>query len=87
MTVNETLLYAVWSKGHLADGYSPAEYREDGFGNLMRYQDYGIRSSVVGWEIDYILPKCRGGSDHLSNLRPLNRWADVGNVCSKTRER
>ena len=35
------------------------------------------RGSIYGWEIDHIKPKKDGGSDDLSNLRPLQWEANL----------
>ena len=67
----------VWRKGHPIEGYDPASWRRDDYGRVMRYSDYGDRTSEFGWEIDHIVKKEHGGTDSLSNLRPLN-W--VSNV-------
>lgn len=64
---------AVWRKGHPIVGYDPASWRRDDYGSAMRYSDHGNRSSDFGWEMDHIVKKEHGGSDTLSNLRPL-QW-------------
>lgn len=66
----------IWSKAqpipgreHLADFQ-----RQDAYGTEIHYSDYGNRDSIFGWEADhYPVPKSRGGSDDVSNLRPL-QW-------------
>ena len=63
---------AVWQKGRQIPGYSYLVWRWDDFGRVMRYQDYGNRSSQWGWEIDHITPLSQSGSNDLSNFRPLN---------------
>lgn len=52
---------------------TPDKIRGDDCGALMVYSAYGDRSSSFGWEIDYIMPESKGGTDDLSNLRPL-QW-------------
>ena len=64
---------AVWSKGLIIAGFDPAIWRYDVFGNVLRYSDYGDHNSQWGWEFDhYPIPKPHGGSDDVSNLRPLH---------------
>ena len=69
---------AVWEKGRPIDGYDQDVWRHDAFGKVMRRNEYGNRDSDHGREIDHITPLARGGSNHLSNLRPLNWKSNVG---------
>jgi hypothetical protein len=69
---------AVWQKGRAAPGYDPAVWRYDAHGNPIKYGDYGDRSSKHGWEMDhYPTPAALGGSDDISNLRPLHCVANA----------
>ena len=67
----EELIRAVWDKGIITPGQDPWEWRKDDYGNWIRFPDYGNRDSVFGWEIDHIKPVSQGGTNQLSNLRPL----------------
>lgn len=46
-------------------------YRKDPYGNIMYRHSQG-KSSSMGWEVDHIKPKSRGGSDTIRNLQALN---------------
>lgn len=60
----------VWEKGTTVKNYDKDKYRKDQCGAWIKRVEYGNRKSSYGWEIDHISP---GGSDSISNLRPL-QW-------------
>jgi hypothetical protein len=71
-------IQAVWNKGIIIPGYDAAVWRWDAQGNVMYRADHGDRSSPHGWEIDHFpVPASFGGSDDLSNLRPLHWRANA----------
>ena len=67
----------VWDKGTVIPNYDPAIWRHDAYGNVISFAAHGDRTSDYGWEIDHILPVASGGSDDISNLRPLHWKANV----------
>ncbi len=70
---DEKLIRQVWEKGQVVPGNDPNIWRQDACGAWINRNEYGNRGSQYGWEIDHIQSKDRGGSDSLSNLRPL-QW-------------
>ena len=60
-----------WENAASVRGKDPAMYRKDPYGNVMYKPSYG-KSSEMGWDVDHITPKARGGSDATRNLQALN---------------
>ena len=60
-----------WKNAAVVRGKDPDMYRKDPYGNVMYKPSYG-KSSEMGWDVDHITPKARGGSDATRNLQALN---------------
>jgi len=61
----------VWDKAKRARGKDPAKYRKDPYGKEIYFDSHG-KGSAMGWDIDHIKPKSKGGSDATRNLQALN---------------
>ncbi len=59
-----------WKNAKKIQGEDPDQYRQDPYGNKIRKNSFG-KDSEMGWEVDHIIPKARGGSDATQNLQAL----------------
>ena len=60
-----------WNRAKTIRGKDRKKYRKDPYGNPMYKPSYG-KASDMGWEVDHIKPKSKGGSDSARNLQALN---------------
>lgn len=67
----EDQISKAWDSAKKIRGKDPGKYRQDPYGNAMYKPSYG-KTSPMGWEVDHITPKARGGSDSQRNLQALN---------------
>ena len=75
-----------WGNASPMIGRDPNVWRQDDYGSIIRWGDYGDRKSAYGWEIDHRVPTALGGTDASSNLRALH-WqnnATLGGLLGKT---
>ena len=65
----------VWKKARSIAGKNPNLYRRDSQGNVI-YKPAYSRSSPMGWQVDHIWPRSKGGSEARGNLQALQTGAN-----------
>jgi len=60
-----------WENAKKIRGKDPTQYRQDPYGNTIYKASHG-KSTAMGWDVDHIKPKSRGGKDTTQNLQALN---------------
>src|SRR5438309_9262964 len=76
MRYSNDTMWMIWSKSEISGGNDPVFWRKDEFGAWIFRGHYENRSSEYGWVIDYIKPLSEGGTDNISNLRPMH-WENT----------
>lgn len=73
--MDEETILKVWNKGKIDSNNDSKIWRKDEQNAWIKFSEYGNVNSETnyGWEIDHIVAQDNGGSDNLSNLRPL-QW-------------
>lgn len=70
---SEDIIQKVWEKAKIIANKDPNIWRQDQCGAWIYRGHYGNTDSEHGWVIDHITPVSHGGTNNLSNLRPL-QW-------------
>jgi hypothetical protein len=91
MRYSENTIWGVWSKGEIFSGNDPIFWRRDACGAWIFRGNYERKDSEYGWVIDHIKPIAEGGTEDISNLRPMQwentrRKADGSIDCHATSE-
>lgn len=60
-----------WNSAKKARGKDPNRYRKDPYGNTIYKSSYG-KTSDMGWELDHIKPKSKGGTNSTRNLQAMS---------------
>jgi hypothetical protein len=74
MSFSDEIIQKVWEKGKIVANNDPKVYRKDECNAWIKRDQYGENGKLsFGWSIDHITPVSIGGTNVLSNLRPL-QW-------------
>jgi len=73
MTWTEAQVQEVWDTGKTVEKFDPRKWRKDDCAAWISRTEFGNSLSVFGWEVGHITPVATGGTDLISNLRPL-QW-------------
>lgn len=68
---SQDIINKVWEKGFIISEYDKDKYRQDTCGAWIQKDKYGTEENL-GWEIDHVFPKSKGGTDDFDNLRPMH---------------
>lgn len=90
MVVNQELILQVWNKGIIDERYPSDLVRKDACGAYIKFDKFGDRGSIFGWEIDHIYPASmlqekkvsQALIDDILNLRPLNWKNNLSKGCN-----
>lgn len=76
---SDSIVQKVWEKGIIVQDIDLNSRRKDICGAWIDRNMYGDRSDQNnnGWEVDHITPESDGGTNDLSNLRPLQWYNNV----------
>jgi|SRR5437588_8315770 len=79
MAFSEDIIWQVWGRAVVISVSDALVWRKDECGAWINRADYGNRDSQFGWEIGHIKSVSEGGTDDISNLRPLQWENNVRN--------
>jgi hypothetical protein len=67
----------VWENAEVFENYDPKMWRKDPCGACISWREFRKRTKY-GWNVDHILPKAKGGTNHIFNLCAMH-WENNQN--------